>query len=184
MTIKIFSYSFALLALFAFAGTAAAQSSTVPRLTMNTTVVTAMRLEISSAVGGVVGTGTASDFVVNLGSVNALGIGSPATGVTVTATPGLGAAGFAIYTTPIVLTPIFSGFTAANMALTVGGGTNDAIAVEGDSHLLATVAAARVVASSASDVANERHVGFKINKTEAAGPRNAAFLYTITVLTP
>ena len=175
-------YSSVLLALFVFAGTAAAQSATVPRVRMDATVVTAMRLDISTFVGGVVGTGSSNDFIVNLGPVNALGIGAPAAGVEVSVTPGAGAAGFAIYTTPIVLTPVFSGSAGpATMALTIGGGTNDAIAVEGDTNALATLAAARVVASSASDVANTRHVGFKISKTEAAGARTALFLYTITV---
>jgi len=182
MTIKNFTYSFALLALFAFAGTASAQSATVPRLRMDATVATALQLNISSHASGVVGTGTSNDFVVNLGPVNALGLGIPTTGVSVSVTPGAGVAGFAIYTTPIVLTPVFSGSAGpATMALTIGGGTNDAIAVEGDSNALATLAAARVVASSASDVANVRHVGFKISKTEAAGARTALFLYTVTL---
>jgi hypothetical protein len=182
MTIKTFTYSFALLALFAFAGTASAQSATVPRLTINATVASAMQLNISSDASGVVGTGTSNDFVVNLGTVNALGLGTPATGVVKSTTAGAGVAGFTIYTTPIVLTPVFSGNAGpATMALTIGGGTNDAIAVEGDTNALATLAAARVVATSASDVANVRHVGFKISKTEAAGARTALFLYTITL---
>jgi hypothetical protein len=185
MSIKKFlSCSSVILALFVFAGTAAAQTATVPHLTVNATVANALRLDISSSVGGVTGTGTSSDFVVDLGNINALGIGPPATGVTVSVTAGAGAAGFAIYTTPIVLTPVFSGFGAgtANIALTIGGGANDATAVEGDSNALATLAAARVVVpSSLSDVANTRHVGFKISKTEANGPRTAIFLYTITM---
>jgi hypothetical protein len=185
MSIKNWSrFSLPILALFAFAGIAAAQTATVPHLTVNATVANAVRLDISSPVNGVTGTGPSTDFVVDLGNVNALGIGTPATGVTATVTPGAGAAGFAIYTTPIVLTPVFSGYGAgtANIALTIGGGTNDATAVEGDSNALATLAAARVVvASSLSDVANTRHVGFKVSKTEATGPRTAIFLYTITM---
>lgn len=182
MTIKTFTYSIALLALFAFAGTASAQSATAPRLTMEAEVVTALRLDISNGSGGVTGTGTAQDFVVDLGNINALGV-APLTGVTASVTPGAGAAGFAIYTTPINLTPVFSGYAGlATIALSVGGGANDATAVEGDDNASATLAAARSVATAApSDVAIVRHVGFKVTKAEAVGPRTAMFLYTITM---
>lgn len=181
MTIRNFSYSFALLALLAFAGTASAQSATVPRLTMEAEVVTALRLDISSHASGVVGTGTSNDFVVDLGNVNGLGM-APGTGVT-SRVSGTGAASVAIYTTPIVLTPVFSGYAGgATIALTVGGGANDATAVEGDTNALATLAAARtVVVGSLTDVANVRHVGFQISKAEAVGSRTAMFLYTITM---
>jgi hypothetical protein len=180
---KYIGYSSVILALLVFAGTAAAQTATVPHLTVNATVANALRLDISSSVSGVTGTGSSSDFLIDLGTVNALGIGTPATGVTVSVTPGAGAAGFAIYTTPIVLTPVFSGFAGtATIALTIGGGANDATAVEGDSNATATLAAARsVVVGSASDVGNVRHVGFKVSKAEATGPRTAIFLYTITM---
>jgi hypothetical protein len=180
---KCLSYSSLMLALFAVAGTISAQTATVPHLTVNATVANALRLDISSSGSGVIGTGAANDFVVDLGDVNALGVGTPAPGVTVSVTPGAGAAGFAVYTTPIVLTPVFSGFAGtATIALTIGGGANDATAVEGSSNATATLAAARVVVvGSASDVPNVRHVGFKISKTEASGPRTAIFLYTITM---
>ena len=183
MKIRNFSYSFALLALFAFAGTASAQSQTAPRVTMTATNESVLRLDISSAAGGVVGGGTSSDFTVSLGSVNGQGVGTPAVGVTKSFTPGAGAAGYAIYTTPIVLTPVFSGYAGnATIALTIGGGTDDAIAVEGGSNATATLAAERsVVTDSASDVAHERHVGFKISKLETTGAKTAMLLYTITM---
>jgi len=182
MTIKNSRFAFMLLALFVFAGTAAAQSATVPRVTMTATVETVLRLDISNGAGGVIGGGTSSDFTVNLGNVNGQGI-APITGVTALVTPGAGIAGYAIYTTPIVLTPVFSGYAGnATIALTVGGGANDAIAVEGDSNATATLAAARpVVTGSLSDVPHTRHVGFKISKMEAVGARTAMFLYTITM---
>jgi hypothetical protein len=184
MNIRNFTYSFALLALLAFAGTASAQTATVPNLTMNANVENALRLDISSHASGVTGTGSASDFAIDLGNVNALGIGTPATGVSVAVTPGAGAAGFAIYTTPIVLTPVFSGYGAgtSTIALSVGGGTNDAIAFEGSSAAAATAAAARVVvASSLSDVANNRYVGFKVSKLVATGALDAVLVYTVTM---
>ncbi len=183
MKIRNFTYSFALLAVFALAETAAAQSATVPRVTMNATNESVLRLDISSAAGGVVGTGGVTDFVVALGNVNGQGVGTPLPGVTKSFTPGVGALGYAIYTTPIILTPVFSGYAGnATIALTIGGGTNDAIAVEGDSNATATLAAARsVVTGSLSDVANERHVGFKISKMETTGAKTAMLLYTITM---
>ena len=72
-----------MLALFVLSVTAAAQTATVPHLTVNATVANALQLNISSSVSGVIGTGTSNDFVVDLGNINALGIGTPATGVTV-----------------------------------------------------------------------------------------------------
>jgi hypothetical protein len=184
MNIRKVTYSLALVAMFAFAGTASAQTATVPNLTMNAEIVNALRLDISTHASGVVGTGSAMDFVIDLGNVNALGIGTPATNVSVAVTPGAGAAGFAMYTTPIVLTPVFSGFGAgtAQIALTIGGGTNDALAFEGASAAGVTLAAARtVVASSLSDVANTRYVGFKISKVEGVGPVDALLVYTVTM---
>jgi hypothetical protein len=183
MTIKNFTYSFALLAVFAFAGTASAQTATVPRLEMNANVVSAMRLDISKHASGVDVDGSAGAFSIDLGDVNALGIGTPSDGVTVAVTPGAGAAGFAMYTTPIVLTPVFTGMAGtANLALTIGSGANDAIAFEGSSAAGATLAAARVVvASSLSDIPNTRYVGFKISKLETAGTKLGILVYTMTV---
>jgi len=181
MNIRKVSYAMALVAMFAFAGTASAQSEAVPRLTMNAMAESAMRLDISNG-GTAASSGTASDFVLEIGDINALGLGTAETGVTKSTTPGAAAAGYSIYTAPIVLTPVFSGFSTAAIALSVGGGTNDATAVEGSSNATATLAAARVVvASSLSDVGNTRHVGFKIDKTEANGARQAMLLFTITV---
>ncbi len=182
MTIKTLTYSFALLALFAFAGTASAQTATVPRLQMTATVESAMRLDISKHANGAAVSGSAGAFSISFGNVNALGI-TPAADITAAVTAGAGAAGFAMYTTPIVLTPVFSGMTGpASIALTIGSGTNDALAFEGDSAATVTLAAARVVVpSSLTDVANTRYVGFKISKLETVGLKTAVLVYTLTV---
>jgi len=182
MTIKNFTYSAALLALFAFAGTASAQTATVPRLEMTATVVSAMRLDISKHASGVNVDGSAGAFSLSFGSVNSLGV-SPAADVAAAVTEGAGAAGFTMYTTPIVLTPVFSGMTGpASVALTIGSGANDAIAFEGDSAATVALAAARVVVpSSLSDVPNTRYVGFKISKLETVGVKTAVLVYTLTV---
>ena len=185
MKIRNLTYSFALVALLAFAGTASAQgTATVPELTMNANVESALRLDISSNGSGVEGTGTSTDFAINLGNVNALGMGTPATGVSVAVTEGLAGAGFAMYTTPIDITPVFSGFgeQTATIALTIGGGTNDALAFEGSSAAGVTLAAARVVvASSLTDVAATRYIGFRISKLEGPGPISAILVYTVTM---
>jgi hypothetical protein len=184
MEIRNFTYSFALLALLAFAGTSSAQTPTVPRLTMNATVENALRLDISKHASGVDVDGSLGAFDLDFGNVNALGVGTPASGVSVVATEGAGGAGFAMYTTPILVTPVFSGFGAqtATIALTIGSGTNDALAFEGSSAAGVTLAAARVVvASSLSDVANTRYVGFKISKLEGPGPIDAVLVYTVTM---
>ena len=183
---KSFSYSIVVLSLFVFAGTAAAQgTATAPRLTMEADVVTTMSLEISNGAGGVSGSGTVNEFAVDLGTnLNGLGLGTPLLGVSKSVS-GSGAASVAKYTTTIALTPIFSGYGArqATIALSLDGGANDAIAVEGNSHAAATLAAARVVvATSATHAANTRHVGFQVSQTEAAGALTARFLYTVTML--
>ena len=183
MTIKNFTYSAALLAIFAFAGTASAQgTATVPRLDMTANVVSAMRLDISKHASGAVVVGTTEDFSIDFGDVNSLGV-APASNVAVAVTEGAGAAGFTMYTTPIVLTPVFSGMTGpASVALTIGSGANDAIAFEGDSAATVALAAARVVVpSSLSDVPNTRYVGFKISKLETVGVKTAVLVYTLTV---
>ena len=181
---KSFSYSIVVLSLFVFAGTAAAQgTATAPRVTMEAEVVQTLSLEISSHGSGVVGTGLVNEFVVDLGNLNGLGLGTPLTGVSKSVS-GSGAASVAKYTTPISLTPIFSGYGAgtASITLSLGGGTNDAIALEGNSHAAAALAAAGVVvASSATNTANTRYVGFNVSQTQAAGSLSAMFVYTVSV---
>jgi len=184
MKIRNLTYSGALLALLTFAGTASAQTPTVPRLTMNANIENALRLDISTHPSGVDVNGSAGAFDMDFGDVNSMGIGTPASGVSVAVTQGAGGAGFAMYTTPILVTPVFSGFGAqtATIALTIGSGTNDALAFEGSTAAGVTLAAARVVvASSLSDVGNTRYVGFRISKLEGSGPINAVLVYTVTM---
>ena len=124
MKIRNFSYSLALLAVLAFAGTASAQTAS---LTMAATVQDSMQLTISTnAAPGATVTGTVDAFALDFGNVNGLGLGTPTTGVTVVAS-----AQGALYTTPINLTPTFSGFagnTGASITVRAGGSADDAIA--------------------------------------------------------
>jgi hypothetical protein len=170
--------------LFATAGIAAAQTTATAELTMNATVETAVQLNIStstSPVGATV-TGAAGSgaFTVNLGSVNGLGIGTPATGVSVAAHTGAW-----MYSTPITLTPVYSGFTTETASVTKAnsGGADEGIAWEGPSAgsmaLMTTTTGAFTGAASGST--NTRYVGFRITRTEAAGAKTSEILYSVIV---
>jgi hypothetical protein len=184
MTIKNLRFSFILLALCAFAGTAAAQSGAAPQLEMSANVQTAMQLTISAGDGGaeVVDDGGGA-FSINFVNVNGLGLGSPAAGVSVVAS-GSGA----LYKTPINLTPIFSGYTTekANVSVLAGTSGDEDLAREGDgsissSSTVSAVTPAPVVVQANSGSDNERWVGFWIPRTEAAGGKTATLIYTLTV---
>jgi len=118
----MFTHTLRLLILVAavsvFAGTAAAQGSCADcttvssNLTLSATAQTAIQLVISTNGGATVSDGGSGAYTVPFGSVNGLGVGTPGSGVTV-ATSGSGAT----YTTPISVTPSFSGF--ANTTATV-----------------------------------------------------------------
>lgn len=184
MTIKnFFSYAIVATAMFAFAGTAAAQVTDADAsLSINATLETAITLEISDNVSGVDGTGTPSAFVVDLGSIDGLGLGTPATGVSVSAV-----SGGAIWTTPVDITATFSGLSETEDAVvTVSRGTvgDESLAVEGASA--ATVSGIAnpdqmVNLSATSGVAFQRYVGFAIPRTQEAGALAAQLIYTVTI---
>lgn len=178
-------FSISVVALFAFAGIAAAQgTATAPTLQMTANVVTAMQLTISTDTansGSVVSSSVANEFSVDLGDVNGLGTGSPAAGVSVAPN-----ATGAVYTTPINLTPNFSGFGAgtATIKAMAGSSGNEDIALEGASA--ATVAAVPATATTAfsgaaDDSLNTRYVGFFIARAETTGAKVATVIYSITV---
>jgi hypothetical protein len=187
MTIKNIRFSFILLAVCAFAGTAAAQGPAVggeaiSNLEMSATVQTTVQLNISTsaAPGATVG-GSDGAFTIDFGNVNALGIGTPASGVTVSA-----GTGSALYTSPIVLTPVFTGFTNETASITVEKGVSgdEDIAVEGNSlgSLALLSSEPRVTVSGVASASNStRYVGFVIASAEAAGPKTATAIYTVTV---
>ncbi|HBB86520.1 MAG TPA: hypothetical protein DC047_02765 [Blastocatellia bacterium] len=190
MTIKNLRFSFILLALCAFAGTAAAQgpvanlATTSAQLEMSATVQTAVQLNISTGSGGatVSGSNATGLFAINFGSVNGLGIGTPASGVSVTA-DGSGA----LYKTPINLTPVYSGFNTETADVTVEAGISgdEDMAREGSSSISSssTVSSTPAIAFSnaASGSSNERFVGFYIPRSAVAGAKTATLIYTVTV---
>jgi hypothetical protein len=183
-------YSFVLLALFVFTGTAAAQgpvvdnNTTTSNLEMSATVQTAVQLNISTGTGGatVAGDNTTGLFTIAFGNVNGLGLGTPTAGLTVVAD-----ASGALYKTPIKLTPVYSGFDTETADVTVEAGTSgdESLAREGSSSISSssTVSVTPAVAFSnaASGSSNERYVGFYIPRTEVAGAKTATLIYTVTV---
>lgn len=188
MNIRNVSYVLALVAIFAIAGTASAQGpvidtdTTTAELEMTAKVQTALQLNISTGTGGAAVTpGAAGLFTISFGNVNGLGVGTPATGVTVSPD-----STGALYTTPINLTPVFSGYngeTATGSVISEVGGDN-ALAREGSS----TISSSSTVSSSHgtfadadSGSANERFVGFYIPRTAVAGTKTATLIYSVTM---
>lgn len=189
MSIRNLSYSFVLLALLVFAGTAAAQgpvidaATTTSNLEMTATVQTAVMLNISTGTSGatVLGDNATGLFTLDFGNVNGLGLGTPTTNVTVAAD-----ATGALYTTPINLTPLYSGFTTetADISVKAGVSAHQALAREGaDASTTASVTTAvSAIANAASGSSNERVVGFYIPRSGApAGAKTATLIYTVLV---
>jgi hypothetical protein len=190
MKISYLSYSVLLLALFAFARTTAAQGpavnldSTTSNLQMTTTVETAVQLNMSTGNGGATLSGSNSTglFSIAFGSVNGLGAGTPATGITVIAD-----ANGALYKTPINLTPVFTGFAlvgTANVSVDKGNSGDEGLAREGAVGMTASdtvVVNHSCFAGAASGSNNERWVGFYIPRNTLAGSKTATLIYTITI---
>lgn len=121
-------YAWAIAALFVFVGSASAQSDLGPRqgsptsssqLNLSAIIQNAIQLDIETASGGaaVIG-GTRSSstgvFSVDFGNLNGLGLGSAAPGVS----PSAQSNGI-LYSTPVKLTPYFTGFTGTNASISV-----------------------------------------------------------------
>lgn len=175
--------------MFVFAGFAAAQvgptagSSTTSELAMTANVQTTVQLNISQGSGGatVSGSNATGLFSINFGDVNAMGLGSTQSANVSVVANGTGA----LYSTPINLTPVFTGFTSETAAVSVSAGTDDdqALAREGataNSMVVPTVTTG-AFSSAASGSNNERFVGFFIPRTEAAGTKTATIIYEVVV---
>lgn len=190
-TIKFFSqltataFLLGLFSVFAAAqtGPQVNASSTSSELEMTATVQTSVQLNISTGTGGAVvnGDNATGLFNVSLGSVNGLGNGTPAAGVSKAASGD----GYN-YSTPINLTPVYSGFTTETASVTVeaGGSSDDAIALEGSSAGSMTAISttpANVFSGAASGSNNQRVVGFHIARSEAAGAKTATYVYTVSL---
>jgi hypothetical protein len=185
-------------AVLAFAGVASAQgikydtTSTYSNLAMTATVQTAINLEISTHASGATVTGTegSGSYALNFGNVNGLGLGTPTANVTKTAVSG----GF-LYTTPITLTPSFSGFTGTTATIKVHQPAGDgapavAMAREGSTDEIdagtVPATATSFTAAAVNGTAITRYVGVKVlngnaGATYQAGVRTMNLIYTISV---
>src|SRR5690349_17330907 len=107
-------------------------TSTTSELEMTANVQTAVQLNISTANSGatVAGSNSTGLFTLNFGNVNGLGLGTPTSGVSVS----VDSTG-ATYSTPIRLTPVYSGFTdeTADVTVEAGESADQGIAREGSS---------------------------------------------------
>jgi hypothetical protein len=168
-------------------GTVIDEASTTAELTMTATAQTALTLDISTN-GGATVSGTAGSglFSVDLGDVNGLGVGTPDSGVSVAVS-----ASGATYTTPITLTPTFSGFSSANATILVeleAGGddlSNAAVREGATSSVVAVTGTPTTVTSAATTTTPiTRHVGFFVSNANGADPvvgaLSSTLVYTIT----
>ena len=177
--------------LFVCAGIAAAQGpvadadTTTSELTMNATVQTSVQLNISTGSGGstVSGSDATGLYSVEFGNINGLGTGTPSAGVT----KAIDASG-TLYTTPINLTPVFSGFVGgATAVIEVAqdpAGDTDMAREGGAANSTATVstgASTFAVGGIASGVPTQRFVGMYAARSEVAGAKQATLIYTVTV---
>jgi hypothetical protein len=90
-----------------------------------------------------------------------------------------------MYTTPIVVTPVYSGFNGESATVTVeaGIGADQAIAREGSAanNVGAVTVAEPAFSGAASESENTRYVGFWIARTEVAGSKDATFIYAVSM---
>lgn len=184
-----FRFVFPLAALLFCAGNAAAQgpvsnnNSTTSQLQMTATVQSAVQLNISTGGGATVsGSNSTGLFSVAFDNVNGLGLGTPASGVTVAAD-----SNGALYKTPINLTPVYSGFATetADIEVEAGASGDEDLAREDNVNISSssTVSSSPVgvISNAASGSNNTRYVGFYIPKNEVAGSKTATLIYTVTV---
>lgn len=156
-----------------------ADETTTANLSMTAEAQTVLNLDISTHASGADVTGTLGSgaFSIDLGNVNGLGIGTPATNVTKAVT-GAGAT----YTTPITLTPTFSGFSSTDAVIAVSN-DGDATAREGvDAASVTGLSASLVnVTSTATTGAGfTRYVGFFVSNENGTGNVSGAMASTIT----
>jgi len=163
-------------------------TSTTSELQMTATVQTALQLNISThPQGAAVTPGAAGQFSIDFGDVDSLGLSNANPAIKVVADDnGAGA----LYTTPISLTPIYSGLTEAE-TLKIGVSqydTDDATLVrEGATSNIkdSTVTTGQPQDIGVSNPTNAeaitRYVGFYVPRTTEHGSKTATLIYTITI---
>jgi hypothetical protein len=156
----------------------------------NNTVQDAVQLTLATAVGGLTVT-PATDYSMNFGNVNGLGFG-PAAGLTTVA-----AAGGFVYSTPYVLQPVFTDFTATTATIKVFVSTNfahptllqlrDAAATAGPYNNIGLTAgtATQITAAAADRSSITRFLGLFVSNVNGAtsfrGSDAATLTFTLTV---
>jgi hypothetical protein len=157
-------------------------------LTLSLNVQTAVQLTLSSATGGLT-VSPASDFVMNFGNVNGLGI-NPAAGLTATSVSG----GY-VYNTPYLITPAFSGFTTTSTGtLKVNVGTNflsptmiylEDSASSGGPYTAITATGLTITTAAGSAGAVQRYLGLFVSSANGSGvftgSDSATLTYTLSV---
>jgi len=159
-------------------------------LTLSATIQTAVQLTLSTAPGGATIT-PASDFNLNFGNVNALGIG-PGAGFTTSAV-----AGGMIYHTPYLLNPAFSAMASTTATIKVYVSMNfahpalltmnDATATNGPYTAISTNVGAQtqITNAAANRSTITRYLGLFVSNVNGAsafnGTDTAVLTFTLTV---
>lgn len=154
------------------------------------TIQKAVQLTLATATSGLTVT-PATDFAMNFGNVNALGIG-PGAGLTTVA-----AAGGIIYSTPYLLNPVFTDFASTTGSISAYVSTNfahptilkleDASASTGPYTAISTTAATPTpMTTTAADRSSiTRHLGLFVANTNGPtaynGTDSATMTFTLTV---
>ncbi len=165
------------------------QTDTVT-LAVSTTVQTAVILTLGTGSGGLT-VSPASDYSMNFGNVNGLGI-NPAAGLTATAVTG----GY-LYSTPYVLTPTFSSFTSTSGTLKAYVSTNfihtailelrDSATSGGTYSAISTNSGGQtsITTSATTSTTVTRYLGMWVSNASGAsaftGADSATLTYTLTV---
>lgn len=166
------------------------QTDTVTLGLNNETVQTAVRLLLATAPGGLT-ISPASDFSMNYGNVNGLGIG-PAAGLTI-----VSASGGVIYSTPYLIKPSFSSFSSTTGSVKVYVSVDfvhpailelrDAAASGGPYTAISKSSGAQssLTTTAASGSSLTRYLGLFVSNvngpTAFTGSDSATLTYTLTV---
>lgn len=180
----------------AFAQGPSVTSPSTSNLTISATAQSALQIDIATSGGGATVTGAVGEnstglFSVSFGNVNGLGIGSPTSGVSITSRDSSGT----LYTSPIKLTPYFSGFTSTTATVKVyqdaAASANSQAVREGSAAgSVASVptsagAANTVTATAASGTDITRYVGLYISNANGGSSVTGALapkvIYEVSV---
>jgi hypothetical protein len=167
-TFVLFATLLVLGAASAYAQGPSVTSPSTSNLTISATAESALQIDIATAAGGATVTGATGEnstgvFSVSFGNVNGLGIGSPTSGVSITSRDSSGT----LYTSPIKLTPYFSGFTDTTATVKVyqdatTSANSQAAVREGSAP--GSVAAVPTTALTANTVTSTAASGVDINR--------------------